>query len=677
MPKKQSRRTTVIRYALYLVFIILFTNFSGLIYLAFNSEIACTKAEKVVISVIMGMVAVIFCTLVENHIKNRKIQLTTKGLHTYPLLLAFLWTAIVFASLAWDIVRQKEETLEIATIEARTVFEKDLTYYRWATGHNGVFVPITEKTQPNKYLDHLPEHILSTSNGTRLTLVNPEYMIRQVYEMQTKGKWMQGHITSLDPIRPENAADEWETSSLNAFENGVTEVLSIEDIDGEPYFRMMRPLVTEKECLKCHALQGYEIGDIRGGISVSLPMGSLLAISKGDFLKFSLAHGVLWLLGLMGIFIGSKRLTRSIWEREQTEARLVSILDHMMEGLIILDENNRIESLNPAASKLFGYEQEEISGKHIGELLVNGSGKGGRASQEYFQSAVGTPQEFNGLRKDGKSFSAEISLSEMNLDHEKRMIAMVRDITEQKNRKAEAIRAGKLAAIGELAAGVAHEINNPINGIINYAQILTDDAQEREDSSHQDILARVIKEGERIAAIVKSLLTFARQQNETIEAVRLQEVIEDSISLLRHQLQKDGVKIELDIPTDLPLLDGNPQQLQQIFINLLTNAHFALNDRFPRQDPNKRLLICCREMEVEGQKMIRTTVTDWGCGIAEDITERIFKPMFTTKPAGKGTGLGLSISQGIISDHKGTIGIDSVVNDHTTVTIDLPMKKSN
>ena len=256
--------------------------------------------------------------------------------------LASLWvvigTLIMAVSLIWNIKRQKNETIQLATIEARTVYEKDLIYHRWATLHDGVFVPITDETQPNPYLKNIEGANITTTSGDKLTLVNPEYMIRQVYNMQSRDFEPIEHITSLDPVRPENAADEWETAALESFDQGKTEAVSVENIGGSPYLRYMRPMLTEKGCLKCHAVQGYEVGDIRGGISVAIPLEPLIGIAKArNFATFA-AHVIFWVLGLAGILLGTYWLTLTIRERERMEASTRSIIDNMLDGLITLDK---------------------------------------------------------------------------------------------------------------------------------------------------------------------------------------------------------------------------------------------------------------------------------------------------------------------------------------------------
>ncbi len=184
--------------------------------------------------------------------------------------------------------------------------------------HGGVYVPVTERTVPNPYLD-VPERDITTPSGRRLTLMNPAYMTREVHDLVKDTYGIYGHITSLNPIRPENAADAWETRALQAFERGEEEVSSVEDFVGEPHMRLMRPLVTEEGCLKCHAAQGYNVGDIRGGISVSVPMAPLLATGRSRLTALYLGHGVIWAIGLAVIGLGVQRIRREIAQRRRAE----------------------------------------------------------------------------------------------------------------------------------------------------------------------------------------------------------------------------------------------------------------------------------------------------------------------------------------------------------------------
>ncbi|MFC1524736.1 PAS domain S-box protein, partial [Thermodesulfobacteriota bacterium] len=438
-------------------------------------------------------------------------------------------------------------------------------------------------------------------------------------------------------------------------------------------------LITEEGCLKCHAPQGYDMGDIRGGISVSVPMSLLLAIYKKDIAMFSLAHFALWVLGIMGIFAGSYRIRESISEREQAEQRTRSIIENMLDGLITLDEQGIIESLNASASRIFGYNSDEVVGQKVNLLVQFPQDWSEIQDQELHKDitrAMGAPLEVTGRRKDGSTFSLEISMSEMLFGAMRHFIVMTRDITEEKIKKAEALRAGQLAAIGEIAAGVAHEINNPINGIINLTQILLDGIDPEaspEGSEDREILSRIISEGDRISGIVRNLLDFARQRDEIVEEFMIENVIKDSISLLEYQFRKDGITWTMDVASNSPYLRGNPQQLQQVFLNLLSNARYSLNMRYKGQDPEKRFEINSFVITQEGKEYLRTTVTDFGTGMSQDVIDKIFDPLFSTKPPGEGTGLGLSISQNLVMEHQGYLRFESTIGDHTTAIVDLPI----
>ncbi len=225
----------------------------------------------------------------------------------------------------------RSNTLEAARIQARTALMKDIVYRRWNAGHGGVYAPVTEQTQPNPYLDVLDREII-TPSGKMYTLINPAYMTRQIHELIEDESGVYGHITSLNPIRPKNAADTWETQALQTFERGETEVSSVEEMKGQEYMRLMSPLITEKSCLKCHAVQGYQEGDIRGAISVSVPLAPLLATMNRGILVSATGHTFLWLIGLLGIVLGVRRLTRGELERKKVEGQLSDYRQYLEEA---------------------------------------------------------------------------------------------------------------------------------------------------------------------------------------------------------------------------------------------------------------------------------------------------------------------------------------------------------
>ncbi len=246
------------------------------------------------------------------------------------------------------------------------------------------------------------------------------------------------------------------------------------------------------------------------------------------------------------------------------------------------------------------------------------------------------------------------------------------NVTENITLYSELMRSEHLASVGRLAAGVAHEVNNPINGIINYAEMLL--GKFEAGSKEHDIANRILKESDRIAGIVSSLLSFAREHHEEKKPVHISDILSDSLALTETQMKKDGVRLELDIPPSLPAVIAQPQHIEQVFLNIIQNARYALNRKYPSAHRDKVLEIAARTETVDSTPFVRITFHDQGTGIPEEIKNRIMDPFFTTKQESGGAGLGLSISHGIISEHGGKIDIKSCEGKFTQVIIDLPVQ---
>ncbi|MEW6080030.1 MAG: PAS domain S-box protein [Thermodesulfobacteriota bacterium] len=249
--------------------------------------------------------------------------------------------------------------------------------------------------------------------------------------------------------------------------------------------------------------------------------------------------------------------------------------------------------------------------------------------------------------------------------------ALTAEIRKRKLLEAETVHKSRLASVGELAAGVAHEINNPINVIINYAQILADESPVPQDP--QTIPNRIIKEADRVAAIVRNLLNFARESDDAPGFCDIAAIVSDSLELMRKQLDKDGIAVSVTVPDRLPPVMASFHKMQQVFVNLFSNARHALNAKYPDPDGDKRILIKAGVEEIDGRFWMRTTVMDNGSGIASRHLDKLFEPFFSTKPKGEGTGLGLSICYGIVRENGGQIGIKSEEGAFTRVIIDLPL----
>ncbi len=226
------------------------------------------------------------------------------------------WTIICLFSTFWSVATEKEIALELARKEALTVFNKDQAFRFWATNHGGVYVPATKTTPPNPNLSHIPDRDIVTPEGKNLTLMNPAYMLRQVIDQYGDLYKIKGKITSLKLLNIVNEPDSWERQALQAFDNGVKEVFEVKLVEGVPLLRLMKPMYTMEGCLKCHESQGYQVGDVRGGVSVSIPLSPYYITSSRATLRIYLTHTFFGLVGfLVIIFIfyrGKSRLTERL-----------------------------------------------------------------------------------------------------------------------------------------------------------------------------------------------------------------------------------------------------------------------------------------------------------------------------------------------------------------------------
>ena len=232
-----------------------------------------------------------------------KIKLNNRW-SRYIWQIVIFWTLVFLISSYWNISNIYKTTIHNARLQALTAFDKDVQYRRWNAKHGGVFVPVSDYGKPNPYLKELVKRDIISQNGDTLTMINQAYMTRQIHESELSDIGVKGHLTSLNLLRPENAADEWETAALQSFKSGLNEISSIEMIDSIKYFRFMKPLTTEKSCLKCHWKQNHKIGDVRGGISISIPIEAMLQNSYADMKFHGMIEGLIWIIGLAGIFLG-------------------------------------------------------------------------------------------------------------------------------------------------------------------------------------------------------------------------------------------------------------------------------------------------------------------------------------------------------------------------------------
>jgi len=247
----------------------------------------------------------------------------------------FLWTAILAGAWMWHIHDSDREILQQSLVMARVAFEKDVMYRIWNSAHGGVYVPVTDQTQPNPLLSKIPERDIVTPSGKKLTLMNPAYMTRQVHQMGKNRYGIAAHITSLAPVNEYNRPDEWEAKALRAFRNGEKEFWEIQYIDRKEYMRLISPFFVEENCLKCHSSPDDRIGTVRGGVSVAVPVDPLRMIHREYSGRLLFRYLFLWILGITGIsFSWIKMEKQSAHRRDaenalkKSEARYRTLFEH-------------------------------------------------------------------------------------------------------------------------------------------------------------------------------------------------------------------------------------------------------------------------------------------------------------------------------------------------------------
>ena len=367
-------------------------------------------------------------------------------------------------------------------------------------------------------------------------------------------------------------------------------------------------------------------------------------------------------------------------ESNKTLARLQAARKKVFENnpdlIMVINEAGSIVEANPAAENTLGSK----SGTVIGTVLY-----------DIFQSSSSAPKKFLEPLADGReNISLELKSAETEYmvsfsplknqpEEDDTYLMIARDISEQKTHKTETIKASKLAAMGEISVGVANEINNLTNGLINYSQILSEEIAENAGKNNHSIelLHNVIKEGERISQIVQQLLFFNANGSQTKEAVKLNKIIEDSLALTKHQFKYDAIDVQIHFQEIVPSVKVNVQEMQHIFLNILSNARYALNQRYSGQHHKKRIEISGETITRNGQQRFRVVCTDFGVGIHPNIINKVFEPFFSTKPEGVGTGLGLSICRSIMEDNNGKLDIESILDDHTSIIMELPVVEKN
>ena len=371
-----------------------------------------------------------------------------------------------------------------------------------------------------------------------------------------------------------------------------------------------------------------------------------------------------------GDLIGTVATLRDITEPKRaadtlarSEARYRHLVESASDAIVTLDANGRFTTVNHAAENISGYKRDELVGQWFAPMLPDDDLP---KALGHFQRALAGETglfETQFYRKDGETRIISVTYSTPQRDEE--VLCLIRDVTDQKMLQEQLIQSEKMSAIGQLVSGVAHELNNPLAGISAFAQLLL--AEKRFPPDQRTAAETIYSEARRASRIVQNLLTFARQHKAEKVPTAINQVLDDTLELRGYELRVRGIDVRREYDETLPDTMADAHQLQQVFLNLITNAEQAMEQR---DGHHHRLTVRTRR---GGGEAIRIEIEDTGGGIPPNLIERIFNPFFTTKPTGSGTGLGLSISLGIVREHEGRIWAENPAQGGARFVVEIPV----
>ena len=370
-----------------------------------------------------------------------------------------------------------------------------------------------------------------------------------------------------------------------------------------------------------------------------------------------------------GDLVGTVASLRDITEEKgaqdalaRSEARYRNLFESASDAIVTLDANGRFTTFNHAAENISGYPRQELVGQWFAPLLPDDELP--KALMHFQKALAGETGLFETtfIRKDREYRTIQVTYSTPQRDEE--VLCVIRDVTDQKMLQEQLIQSEKMSAIGQLVSGVAHELNNPLAGISAFAQLLL--TEKRFPPDQRTAAEMIYAEARRASRIVQNLLTFARQHKPERTPTGVNQVLDDTLELRGYELRVRGIEVTRDYDEQIPETMADAHQLQQVFLNLVTNAEQAM-EKSPRE--SQRLIVRTRRTGA----VIRIDVEDTGPGIPPNLLERIFNPFFTTKPTGSGTGLGLSISLGIVREHEGRIWAENAPQGGARFIVEVPI----
>ncbi|HEX5465059.1 MAG TPA: PAS domain S-box protein [Candidatus Limnocylindrales bacterium] len=374
---------------------------------------------------------------------------------------------------------------------------------------------------------------------------------------------------------------------------------------------------------------------------------------------------------LVGMALANTMLRDTLLARskalDESEARYRTLFYEAPEALLFETPDGHVVDANRAAERLYGHPRDQLLGMSVDQLTLMTAEQRQRRAEVVAANGRGVFRGV-GMRADGSTYPEELEVALTQLAGQDHYLVQVRDLSEEQRLQAELLQAQKMEALGHLVSGVAHELNNPLSAIVAFSQLIRRNQGLAEDLRHDaDML---VQEADRTRRIVQNLLDFARQRPPERRATDVHDLVERTLQLHSFALGANRIAVELDVPTSLPPIDVDPNQAQQVLLNLTLNAIQALAER---GGPGRLFVTATRVPASEpGHELVRITVGDDGLGVPEAQRADIFTPFFTTKPVGQGTGLGLPVSFGIVAAHGGRLWFEPRAGGGSDFHVELP-----
>jgi two-component system NtrC family sensor kinase len=499
-----------------------------------------------------------------------------------------LISAVVIVSFSITFYRtssfQQELVLEQAARQARIIHKQILLTRRWVSDHNGLFFLKTEDVKANPFLDDKEIH---DEEGRPYVKRNPAMVTRELSEYANREGLFRYRVTTLQPINPANAPNDFEKKSLELFEQGVKEVIEIHTGSTGRTLHYIAPLLVESSCKECHHEKDYVPGDTRGGLSITIPINwAFNDIAKNNRMLLGIWFITILVVGVTILLMIDLLVVRRL-------GMLATAMDRFPE------DDTQIKKL-------------PVSNDEVGKLSLK-----------------------------LKELCRRLLTSQKELDRTREQV----------------FQGEKLAALGRLTAGIAHEINNPLGGMQNCIKSMQESPDDRElNQRYLELLSKGLK---RIGNTVRQLLNFGRRDPLQLRTVNVDDLIRECFALLEYGLK--NIELKMDLKLTRPM-NVDVESLKQVVVNIGLNAIQAMPDGG---------ILSIESQESDAGLLIE--ISDTGIGMDEDQVQKIFDPFYTTKDVGEGTGLGLFVTYSLVQNMNGNIKVESQKGQGTCFQLEFPV----